>query len=62
MALFLGPPYHHNDKAPYLVVLRKPDLARRMIAWSIELSKFSIKYRPWGPIKAHALVDFIVEL
>ena len=37
---------------PIRQVLRKPSLVRRMITWSVELSKFSLEYRPRGPMKA----------
>lgn len=43
-------------------VLQKPDLARRMISWSIELSEYRIAYEPRGSIKAQVLSDFLVEL
>nr|KYP59508.1 Gypsy retrotransposon integrase-like protein 1 [Cajanus cajan] len=43
-------------------VLRKPELAGRMMAWSIELSQFDITFKPRGPIKAQCLADFINEL
>ena len=43
-------------------VLRKPNLVRRMIAWSVELSEFSLEYRPRGLIKARVLANFIMEL
>lgn len=33
-----------------------------MVAWSVELSKFTIKYEPKGPIKIQCLADFIFEL
>jgi len=42
--------------------MAKPDLARRMIGWAIELSEFQIQYQPRGVIKSQALADFIVEL
>nr|KYP76975.1 Retrovirus-related Pol polyprotein from transposon 17.6 [Cajanus cajan] len=51
----------HTD-CPISKVLRKPKLARRMMAWSVELSQFDITYRPRGPIKAQCLVDFVNEL
>jgi len=47
---------------PISKVLRKPELAGRMIGWSIELSEFGIKYEPRGPIKSQCLVDFTSEL
>ncbi|XP_020228479.1 uncharacterized protein LOC109809548 [Cajanus cajan] len=43
-------------------ILQKPDLAGRMMKWSIELSEYSIKYEPRGAIKAQALADFVMEL
>jgi len=39
-----------------------PDLAGRLSSWSVELSEFSIKYEPHGPIKAQCLVDFTNDL
>lgn len=44
------------------IVLKKPKLVGRMIAWSVELSKFRIKYKPKGPMKAQCLADFVVKL
>ncbi|XP_025628241.1 uncharacterized protein [Arachis hypogaea] len=43
-------------------VLQKPDLAGRMLAWSIELSQFDIKFEPRYAIKAQAMTDFIAEM
>src|ERR1044072_3056588 len=43
-------------------VLHKPDLAGRLVAWSIELSEHDIKYEPRTAIKSQVLADFIVEL
>ncbi|XP_016182641.1 uncharacterized protein LOC107624718 [Arachis ipaensis] len=43
-------------------VLQKPDLAGRMLAWSIELSQFEIKFEPRYAIKAQAMADFIAEM
>nr|XP_025677746.1 uncharacterized protein LOC112777556 [Arachis hypogaea] len=43
-------------------VLQKPDLAGRMLAWSIELSQFQIRFEPRNAIKAQALTDFIAEM
>nr|KYP70557.1 hypothetical protein KK1_009777 [Cajanus cajan] len=43
-------------------VLQKPNLAGRMMKWSVKLSEFSIKYEPRGAIKAQALADFLMEL
>ena len=47
---------------PLRQVLQKPDLAGRMISWSIEFSEHDIKYEKRGPIKAQVLADFMVEL
>jgi len=33
-----------------------------MVAWSVELSEFGIRYEPRRAIKAQSLVDFIIEL
>ena len=47
---------------PIAKILRKPDLAGRMIAWSVELSEFRLKYEPKGSVKGQHLADFAVEL
>nr|KYP75181.1 Retrovirus-related Pol polyprotein from transposon 17.6 [Cajanus cajan] len=47
---------------PISKVLRKPELAGRMMAWSVELSQFDITFKPRGPIKAQCLADFVNEL
>nr|KYP38151.1 hypothetical protein KK1_040621 [Cajanus cajan] len=47
---------------PIAKVLRKPELAGRMMAWSMELSEFDIRFEPRGAIKAQSLADFINEL
>jgi len=36
---------------PIQKVLKKPDVAGRMVRWTVELSEFDIKYEPQGPIK-----------
>nr|KYP43116.1 Retrovirus-related Pol polyprotein from transposon 17.6 [Cajanus cajan] len=51
----------HTD-CPIAKVLGKPELAGRMMAWSIELSQFDITFKPRGPIKAQCLADFVNEL
>ena len=43
-------------------MLHKPDLAGRLVAWSIELSEHDVKYEPRTAIKSQVLADFIVEL
>ena len=47
---------------PINKILQKLELAGRMIGWSVELSEFSIKYEPQGPIKSQCLADFTSEL
>jgi hypothetical protein len=47
---------------PIKKVLRKPDLAGRMVAWAVELSEFDITFSPRGAIKSQILADFILEL
>jgi len=37
---------------PIHKVLRKPELAGRMVAWVVELSEYQISYKPRRPIKA----------
>lgn len=47
---------HH----PIAKILRKFDLARRMIWWSIELSEFDIQYESRCFVKGQILTDFAV--
>ncbi|MCI32436.1 gag-pol polyprotein, partial [Trifolium medium] len=47
---------------PIKNVLRKPDLAGRMVAWSVELSEFDITFSPRGAIKSQMLADFVLEM
>ncbi|XP_014506403.1 uncharacterized protein LOC106766164 [Vigna radiata var. radiata] len=47
---------------PISKILRKPDLAGRMIGWSIELSEFGLRYEPRGSVKGQHLADFAAEL
>lgn len=46
---------------PIKQVLGKPDLAGRMVAWSVELSEYDIQFMPRGSVKSQVLVDFVVE-
>ncbi|XP_025607612.1 uncharacterized protein [Arachis hypogaea] len=43
-------------------VLQKPNLAGRMMTWSIELSQYDIRYEPRQAIKPQAMADFLVEV
>jgi len=47
---------------PIVRILSKPDLAGRMITWSVELSEYAIRYQLRGAIKAQVLADFIAEM
>nr|XP_025703449.1 uncharacterized protein LOC112805264 [Arachis hypogaea] len=47
---------------PLRQILSKPELAGRLIKWSIELSEFDISYQPRGTIKPQWLADFVAEL
>lgn len=46
---------------PIKRVTNKPEAARRMVQWVIELNQFDIEYKPQTTIKAQVLVDFIEE-
>ena len=41
--------------------MSKPDAARRLALWAIELSEFDIQYRPRTTIKGQVVADFIAE-
>ena len=41
--------------------MNKPEAARWMVQWAIELGQFNIEYRPQTAIKDQALADFIAE-
>jgi len=47
---------------PNRKVLQKPDIARRLLQWSVELLEFNIQYEPRGPIKGQVYANFVVEL
>nr|XP_025680553.1 uncharacterized protein LOC112782405 [Arachis hypogaea] len=47
---------------PLRQILTKPELAGRLIKWSIELSEFDIQFQPRSALKAQVLADFISEL
>ncbi|GJR36889.1 reverse transcriptase domain-containing protein [Tanacetum coccineum] len=46
---------------PIQQVLSRPEVARRLQKWSIELGEYAIHYRPRVSVKGHILADFIVE-
>ena len=41
--------------------MNKPESARRMVQWVIELNQFDIEYHPRTAVKAQVLADFITE-
>jgi len=47
---------------PIYKILSKPNLAGRMIGWSVELSEFDIRYEPRYAIKSQSLANFSAEL
>ncbi|XP_019442261.1 PREDICTED: uncharacterized protein LOC109346977 [Lupinus angustifolius] len=47
---------------PIRQILHKPELAGRMITWSIELSQFDIRFEPRTVVKSQVLSDFVAEL
>jgi len=47
---------------PIRKVLQKPDVAGRMVQWTVELSDFDVQYEPRGPIQGQVYADFVVEL
>ena len=46
---------------PIRKAMSKPNAARHMVQWAVELSQFDIEYRSRTTIKAQVLVDFITE-
>ncbi|XP_068476554.1 uncharacterized protein [Phaseolus vulgaris] len=47
---------------PIQKVMKKPDVAGRMVKWAVQLSEYDIKYEPRGSIKGQIFADFVVEL
>ncbi|XP_047151560.1 uncharacterized protein LOC124823412 [Vigna umbellata] len=43
---------------PVAKILRKPDLADRVVGWSVELSEFGLRYEPCGSVRGQHLADF----
>ena len=46
---------------PMKQVLHKPETSGRLMKWTIELSKFDIRYKPKTAIKGQDLADFVME-
>src|ERR1044072_3825910 len=47
---------------PLRQILQRPDMAGRMVGWSVELFEYGLEFEPRGPIKAQVLADFVTEL
>ncbi|RDY00202.1 hypothetical protein CR513_16650, partial [Mucuna pruriens] len=45
-----------------VVILQKLELAEKIIAWSVKLFEFSLKYESRCVIKSQAIANFIVEM
>jgi len=47
---------------PIRKILGRPDIARRMMKWSLELSEFDIHYESRKALKAQVFADFLAEM
>ncbi|RDX99555.1 Retrovirus-related Pol polyprotein from transposon 17.6, partial [Mucuna pruriens] len=47
---------------PIKPILRKPNLVRQMVTWSVQLFEFGTSYESKGHVKAQALADFIRKM
>ncbi|MCH93145.1 maturase K [Trifolium medium] len=47
---------------PIKALLGRPDMAGRMLKWSLELSEFDIRYESRKALKAQALAEFVAEM
>ncbi|CAJ2645848.1 unnamed protein product [Trifolium pratense] len=47
---------------PIKSLLGRPDMAGRMLKWSLELSEFDIRYENRKALKAQVLADFVAEM
>ncbi|XP_058761740.1 uncharacterized protein LOC131635150 [Vicia villosa] len=47
---------------PVKQLLARPDMAGRMLRWSLELTEFDIKYEGRKALKAQVLADFVAEM
>lgn len=46
---------------PICQILKKTNLAGRMVSWSITLSEYDIHLAPKRSIKSHVLIDFLTK-
>ncbi|GAU47137.1 hypothetical protein TSUD_379150, partial [Trifolium subterraneum] len=51
-----------GQKPPIKSLLVRPDMAGRMLKWSLELSEFDIRYESRKALKAQVLADFVAEM
>ncbi|MCH79610.1 gag-pol polyprotein [Trifolium medium] len=47
---------------PIKTLLGRPDMAGRMLKWSLELFEFDVRYEGRKALKAQALADFVAEM
>lgn len=47
---------------PIAKILRKLDLAGRIVGWSVELSEFGLQFKPQGSVRDQHLAKFVAEL
>ena len=46
---------------PIKKAMNKPEAAKGMVHWAIELNQFDIEYKPQTEVKAQVLANFIAE-
>ncbi|XP_058755917.1 uncharacterized protein LOC131629132 [Vicia villosa] len=51
-----------RTEQPVQQLLARPDMAGRMLRWSLELAEFDIKYEGRKALKAQVLADFVAEM
>ncbi|XP_058726105.1 uncharacterized protein LOC131597421 [Vicia villosa] len=51
-----------RTEQPVKQLLARPDMAGRMLRWSLELAEFDIKYEGRKALKAQVLADFVAEM
>ncbi|XP_058774357.1 uncharacterized protein LOC131648633 [Vicia villosa] len=51
-----------RTEQPVKQLLARPDMAGRMLRWSLELAEFDIKYKGRKALKAQVLADFVAEM
>lgn len=62
------PPYYQQYEiivqthCPMRQIIPEPDIAVRLVNWSMELSEFGLTFEPHHAIKGQALADFVIEM